>query len=536
MAMSVRIVATVSLLVLVCLAPVSHGYTGSQVDLPIVILSKAGEAGTDPGAAAAELGAISGTVTDTRGAPIPYANVITVEGAMIGVVTSADGKYQIQKLPPGRYTVWARLMGYIPESAANVLVEGRKTTVVDFKLTEEPVPPGQFRVVMPGYAAALGDPDVRLLERDARRFAVSLYSQIASAHGNLFFSPWSIRTALGMVYAGARGRTQQQMTAALHDSLGPSRIHITASRLDSLLRETGAGASPADLELHIAQGAWVARSLRLESGFTDTLSLRYGASPSQIDFARGDDARASINAWVADRTRARIRDLIPRGALDSMTRLVVCDAIYFWGAWQDSFPSRETADAPFHLTSHDTVSVPFMHYTHIRRYMENHDLQMLEVPYRGGDHTMLVILPKAVGGLAAMERDLDPDSLGGWITRLENAIVQLALPKFEAESGLRLARELSAMGMPDAFGEGADFSGITPERPLFISDVYHKAFVAVSERGTEASAASAVVKTKGGASAPPRTVYFTADHPFLFLIRHRPSGTILFMGRLVDPR
>ena len=516
--MTARIAATVSLLALLSAARLAHGNMGP-----------------DPSAATAEFGAISGTVTDSLGKPIRYATVI-VQGVMKGAFTATNGTYKISDLPSGGYTVCVRLMGYAPECATNALVEGRKTTVVDFKLTERPAAPGRSHVGRPAYAAALGDPDVQVLERDAHRFAVGLYSQLAPARGNLFFSPWSVRTALGMVYAGARGRTQQQMTAALHDSLGPSGIHIATSQLDSLLRETGAGASPADLELRIARAAWVARSLRLDTGFTDTLRLRYAAPPSQIDFARGDEARAVINAWVKDQTHTRSRDLIPKGALDSMTRLVVCDAIYFWGAWQDSFPSRETADAPFQLTSHDTVSVPFMHYTHIRRYMENHDLQMLEVPYRGGDHTMLVILPKAVDGLAAMERQLDPDSLGGWTARLEDAIVELALPKFRAESGLKLARELGAMGMPEAFGEGADFSGIAPERPLFILDVYHKAFVAVDERGTEASAASAVVATKGGVAAPPRTMKFTADHPFLFLIRHRPSGTILFMGRVADPR
>jgi serpin B len=264
--------------------------------------------------------------------------------------------------------------------------------------------------------------------------------------------------------------------------------------------------------------------------------LRYGAPPRPIDFRQAGRARSIINAWVKDQTHARITDLIPPGAPDGMTSLVLCDAIYFWGAWQDSFPSRETANAPFHLTSHDAASVPFMRFTHIRRHMENRDLQMLELPYRGRDHTMLVVLPKAVDGLAAIEKRLDPDSLAGWIARLENAVVQLTLPKFKVESGLNLARLLRAMGMPDAFGVDADFSGIAPERPLFISDVYHKAFVAVDEHGTEASAASAVVMTMGALAAPARTVNFTADHPFLFLIRHRPSGTILFMGRVADPR
>jgi len=376
--------------------------------------------------------------------------------------------------------------------------------------------------------------DVQALARDGRRFAVDIYTRLANSSGNLFFSPWSIRTALGMAYAGARTHTAQQMAEALHDSLGEVRLHPAASQLEKELRAVGGKNAPR-AELVTAHAVWVARGMRLERDFTHTLSVDYATKPREIDFRDGREASEVINAWVEKQTRARIRDLIPPNALGLATRIVLCDAIYFRGAWRDSFFYQRTIDRSFRLPDGSSATVPFMHARHTLRYAQNESLQVLELPYRCDKLAMLVILPRDADGLGAVERQLDPESLATWDSRMEGVEALVTLPKFRIEREFSLVGPLAAMGMGDAFTERADFSGIARERPLFISGVYHKAFVAVDEKGTEAAAATAI-PTLGTVPLSELPVMFTADHPFLFLIRDRPSGAILFMGRLADPR
>ena len=386
---------------------------------------------------------------------------------------------------------------------------------------------------LPSFAAMTTGHDTQLVMSD-RAFAADLYKRLAAAPDNLFFSPWSIRTAIGMVYAGARGPTERQMAAALHDRLGQSRFHVAASRLERELRDA-AGAPPSDAELLTANAVWAARDVDLLPAFTDTLEARYAAPVTKVEFTKGDQARASINAWVEEKTRRRIRDLIPPNSFDRLTRLVVCDAIYFRSSWQHIFLAEATAPSSFHRSDRSEVRVPFMHTEQALRYAEDPDLQVVELPYRGEGFGMLLFLPRDIGGLSMVERKVDADWLAGWDSRMKSAQVRLAVPKFRIEGAFRLSDPLSAMGMRDAFREGADFSGIAHE-PLFISEAYHKAVVIVDERGTEAAAATAVHERMLGISSPtPRPEIFTADHPFLFLIRDRKSGTILFMGRLVNP-
>jgi serpin B len=377
------------------------------------------------------------------------------------------------------------------------------------------------------------DPDAQLLVGD-RAFAADLYRRLAAAPDNLFFSPWSIRTAIGMVYAGARGPTERQIAAALHDRLGQSRFHLAAFRLERALREA-ASVPPSDAVLLIANAVWAARDVDLVPTFTDTLEVRYAAPVAKVEFTKGDQARASINAWVEQKTRGRLRDLIPSNSFDRLTRLVVCDAIYFRSSWQHVFPTNATAPRSFHRSDRSEVRVPFMHTEQALRYGENPDLQVVEIPYRGEEFAMLLFLPRDMNGLSAVEREVDADWLAGWDSRMKGAHVRLAMPKFRIEGEFRLSDPLSAMGMGDAFKEGADFSGIAHE-PLFISEAFHKAVVTVDEHGTEAAAATAeIVQSLGLSIVPPQPVIFIADHPFLFLIRDRESGTVLFMGRLVNP-
>ena len=387
-------------------------------------------------------------------------------------------------------------------------------------------------------AAATDDPAVQQAARDGRRFAVDLYERLAADSGNFFYSPWSARTALLMTYAGARGQTEQAMSRALHDSLGQAAVHLATSLIDAELRDATGGTHSPGVELLTANAVWVASNLRLDPAFPDTLTARYSAPPLRIRFGDPESARATINGWVEEQTRSRIRELIPSGAVSGDTRLVLCNAIYFRASWSDSFSVGDTRDSLFHLRGSATVTVPFMHANRVLRYAENRDLQVLELPYRGRRLAMLILLPRAVDGLETLERELNADSLSAWMSRVEGAYVHLTMPRFRIEDEFRLAHPLIEMGMQDAFGPGADFTGITSERPLFISEVYHKTFVAVEERGTEAAAATAVVHTRGGGELLTRRqpVTFTADRPLLFLIFHPATGTILFMGRLADPR
>lgn len=391
-------------------------------------------------------------------------------------------------------------------------------------------------------SAAASDPDAQQLARDGRRFAVDLYGRLAATPGNVLVSPWSIRTALQMCYAGARARTEQQMSTALHDSLGQSRLHVAASRLDAELQAATVGSTqPPRVELLTANAVWIAADLRLAPAFADTLKARYAALPRAIDFGNSESARSTINDWVEQRTRSRIRDLIPQGGIDGHTRMTLCDAIYFRSAWRDSFHYGDTKAGLFHLLGGGVADVPFMHDLQDLPYTENDDLQVLELPYAAEDIVLLVVLPRANEGVTALDRKLDPDSLSAWVGRLGEVLVRVTLPRFRIEDRFRLASTLAAMGMTDAFDTArADFSGITAERTLAISEVFHRTYLALDEHGTEAAAATAVDFYRGGRGdrviQPTVPVTFTADHPFLFLIYHRTSGAVLFMGRLVDPR
>ena len=360
---------------------------------------------------------------------------------------------------------------------------------------------------------------------DGHRFAFDLYRHIAPPTGNVFFSPWNVRSTLGMVYAGARGRTQRDIALALRDRFGARDFQSTASQTDRAIRGTRGS------ELRTANAVWIARDIRLETEYGATLRSVYRSPPRPIDFGHASAARETVNRWAEKETGGHIRGLVPK--VDPRTRHFLCGAIYFRGTWDKPFAKSETKEAPFHLTSSATVRVPFMHLGREFQYAEDPALQVIELPYQGDELAMLIFLPRRVDGLASLERTLDADSLAAWDGRLEHAPVDLALPRFQFEREYLLSAPLAAMGMRIAFQPGADFSGIARGKPLYVGEGYHKTFVLVDEHGTEAAAATGIGVL--AAAAPRRPVSFTADHPFLFLIRHRATGTILFMGRLADP-
>jgi len=367
----------------------------------------------------------------------------------------------------------------------------------------------------------------------ANRFALDFYGQVRTREGNLFCSPYSVSTALAMTYAGARGRTAGQMADVLHLPDDRAAVRDGYRRLTDKVNE--AGRTEDDCRIEVANALWGQQGYEFLAEFLDVLKEYYDADLMQVDFARAAEAaRERINDWVEEATNGKIEDLIARGVLDSLTRLVLTNAIYFKGLWQSQFDEAQTEDAPFHTAPGESVQVPMMHQREGFGYAESSDCRLLEMPYVGETLSMVVALPPEGTSLAELEERLTAERFTDWLHAIRPHEVDVFLPRFKLESTFNLARDLAAMGMKDAFAGGrADFSGMNGKKDLYISDVIHKAYVEVNEEGTEAAAATAVVMRLAAMPEPPPL--FRADRPFLFLIRHRPSGAILFLGRVVDP-
>jgi len=383
--------------------------------------------------------------------------------------------------------------------------------------------------------------DVRALAAGNTAFALDLYRHLLEDAGdeNLFYSPYSLSIALAMTYAGAEGETAEQMAEALHLALPEPQLHAAFNRLDLLLASRGEGAEGKDdqgFRLNVVNALWGQRDYEFLAGFLDTLAENYGAGLRTLDFASDPEgARETINAWVEEQTEGRIEDLIPAGVLTALTRLVLTNAIYFNAAWAEPFNEARTEDAPFTLLDGSEVSVPMMHQTTNYAYAEGEGYRAVELPYDGHELSMLIVLPEA-GTLGDYEAGPDAADLNDIVDRLQHRSVTLAMPRFETRSAFSMVDALQALGMEDAFSQqDADFSGMTEKPELYISEVVHEAFVSVDEAGTEAAAATAVVMTLRSA-APMDPVEMRIDHPFLFFIRDVETGTVLFVGRLVDPR
>jgi serpin B len=458
------------------------------------------------------MGRIVGKVTDENGLPLPNAAVIVL-GKQIGAGTDSTGSYSLPLLPEGIFILRAAHEGFAKGRKESVAVSAGRTTMANFRLDK-----AEIRSKTSGPSGG-------------ERFAVDLYRRLASVPGNLFFSPWSIRTALGMAYAGARTHTEAAMARALHDREGKRRFHTEASGIDDRSRTHGSRS-----EILSANAVWIAEGLPLVPAFADTLASLYDAPPRRANFVSTEAARETINAWVEERTRERIQDLIPPGGLSRATRLVLVNATYLRAPWEDSFASSATSDASFHAESGRIIKTPFMRADRDLRIFESTTLQVLELPYAHASTVMLIILPRDSVRLTTLEQMLDADTLLSWLSHLRPALVRVALPKFRIDRGYELTDGLGKMGMADAFTPEADFSGISGERPLYLSNVFHKAYVQIDERGTEAAAgSSAELKRSIAIRSATTPLLFYANHPFLFLIRSRMTGAILFMGRVADP-
>lgn len=379
-------------------------------------------------------------------------------------------------------------------------------------------------------APSASEADIAELVSGNNAFAADLYHALRQpASGNLFYSPYSISTALAMTYAGARGETERQMANTLHYTLPQARLHPAFNALDTGLVSCG---KQETFQLCIANALWGQKDYAFLPAFLDTLAENYGAGLRALDFiGASESARQTINQWVSNQTKGKIKDLIKPGILDARVRLVLTNAIYFKGKWKSPFEKESTAEGPFTRLDGSVVNVPMMDQTHVFKYAEGEDYQAIELPYRDSEIAMLVVLPRA-GQFEQVEAAFSNDLMAEIIARLGDERVNLTLPKFTFESEFQLSEVLKQMGMAAAF-EDADFSGMTGKRDLYISEVIHKAFVAVDEEGTEAAAATAVVMRLTGALVG--RVEMKVDRPFLFIIRDTRSGAVLFVGRVLDP-
>ena len=365
-------------------------------------------------------------------------------------------------------------------------------------------------------------------------FGFDLYGKVATTGTNLVFSPTSIATALAMAEAGARGETATQMDAVLHvgssaaGNLGFGSLDQALAALSGRFRDAGGGEH--EVALRIANAPFAQSGMHIEQPYLDALAAQYGAGLRLVDY-RNDPAGACklIDDWVGQQTEGRIPKLLD--SLDSQTRLVLTNAIYLKAAWQTPFSDKETAVADFTRLDGTKVSVPTMHDASERSYAAGAGWQAVELPYIGGSLALTIVVPD---DMAAFQKNLDAARFATITSALKTAMVDLSLPRFKTETKTDLADVLAGLGMPLAMNpDRADFSGITSDERLFVSRVVHQANIAVDEKGTEASAATAVVMTAG--MAPGSPVSLRVDRPFIFALRDTRTGAILFLGRIADP-
>ncbi len=362
-------------------------------------------------------------------------------------------------------------------------------------------------------------------------FALDLYSALFDGNENLFLSPVSLSVGLAMTYAGARGETERQMAEVLHFGLPQAQLHAAFNALDQTLAGRGQD-EPDSVRLSTASALWGQEGETLLEPFLDVLAQYYGAGMRLVDFRQAEEARRQINQWGRAQTEDRIEELLPPGALDAAISLVLTNAATFQAAWQNPFAEDATRDAGFTLLDGGQVLVPMMEQVTSLGYAELPGVQAIELPYAGGELSMVVLLPEA-GGFEAFARELDAGQLEAVLEALAPTGLRLALPRFRYESGRELRDALTDLGMADAFGDAADFSGIDGTRELFVDQVYHQAFIGIDEAGTEAAAAAAVSIARKGALLAEREV--RVDRPFLFLIRDIDTTAILFLGHVVNP-
>ena len=389
--------------------------------------------------------------------------------------------------------------------------------------------------IQPGIAANIGD-NTKTLVQENNVFAAELYAQLKAEPGNLCFSPYSILTALSMTYAGARNTTEAQMAKVLHFHMEQEQIHQAVGAWIAALSVSSD--PPRSYQLYTANALWGQQGYEFLSQFTELLQTHYGATLTTLDFKRDpQQAGKTINAWVRQQTQEKITELIDPKTITTTTTLVLTNAIYFRGQWALPFDPHKTQTAPFTLLTGDKIDVPMMHQMGEVFYFEDHDVQVVELPYGqdGGEmpFSMLFFLPQTPEEFSAFETGFSAEYFEEKFANMQKQKVMVSIPKFIIRSEFSLPVVLTSLGMPDAFSfPPADFSGMTGKKELYISDVVHKVFLEVNEEGSEAAGATGVVMSRGFARHP----IFQADHPFLVVIRDNRTGGVVFLGRVMDPR
>ncbi len=388
------------------------------------------------------------------------------------------------------------------------------------------------RITSPNIPSA----DAETLVNGNNAFALDIYKTLSAQDGNLILSPFSISLALAMTYAGARGETESQMANTLHFDLPQGGLHPSMNALDQDLATRGKAKSDEEkpLQLNIVNAVWAEQAYPFLEDYLDLIASNYGAGIRLADFVNQfESVRLEINDWVYDQTEEKIKDLVPEGVINNDTRIALVNAIYFKADWLDQFDLNDTFDAPFHLLDGTDVSVKMMNQHTFTPYYRGEGFQAVELAYAGDTAAMDIFVPDE-GNFETFESALNSDLVNETLNHLQSHPVTLSMPKFTFESQFSLPDALKSMGMVDAFdAHKANFSGMTAQNDLFISDVIHKAYVAVDEKGTEAAAATVVLGVK--VSGMFEEITLTIDRPFIFIIRDKPSGQILFIGRVLNP-
>jgi serpin B len=369
------------------------------------------------------------------------------------------------------------------------------------------------------------------------KFALELYRKLAQEEGNLIYSPYSIYQAFLMLYAGANTETKAEIAQVLELEMDDDQdVHNLMNALNKLLTTTpsylDANAQP--LKFDVANALWTQEGIEFNQGFLDTLSANYNAGLKLVDFSNPETARQAINLWVAAQTNEKIKELIPQGVLNELTRLVITNAVYFKGAWQNPFDSNRTTNEPFFLLDGSEQTVEMMRNSYTGAGLVSERYQAVKLPYQGGNYAMAVIMPN--GDFAEFEQSLDEDALKQILSEFNGIFgqVNLGLPKFKSEKSFNLGDQLKALGIQKAFdAQAADFTGISDKMDLYITDVLHKAYIDVNEEGTEAAAATAIAI--GTTSMPADSWDITFDHPFIYVIYETTTNAVVFMGRVVAP-
>ena len=373
--------------------------------------------------------------------------------------------------------------------------------------------------------------DMRAAAEGGNVFALELHRGLASGADNLFISPVSVSMAFGMTYAGARSTTAEEIARVLHYDLPPDRLHAALGGLS----EAAALDAPGR-ELAMANALWAQSGLTLRPEFTALVKRHYRGGVRLVDYRQAPEAAvAAVNGWAAEQTNGRIRSVLTLDDVDQTTRLILTNAVYFKADWRTPFPKSATRPGPFAAPG-GPVQTPLMRQETELRHVDGGSFQLLELPYTGGETSMLVWLPKAADGLPALEAALTAPEVRRRVGELQAAVpapVNVTLPRFTLRQRLSLKKQLIAMGMGAPFDNRADFGGFTDEADLLITDVLQETFVAVDEVGTEAAAVTAVVTAE--VSAGPQPVEFRADRPFVFMLRDNRTGALLFIGRLTTP-